>query len=177
MPLELRFDFPLINSGRIDSNKLIHFTDINVSRPIEFLIDMDNYRLQKAIEIHPNKLLGNLEQDVQNSMSNRKFTVLRRVNFYDEKNGRLFLIGRIVFKIGSELSTTSCPNDEFQPYPLVFYLSAVYCFFNLTGLSLIFRQFNCDEASGQLDEHESVCNTQPLHYSRSMTSTRHMHAQ
>jgi hypothetical protein len=55
---------------------------------------------------------------------NRKISVLRRVNFYDERNRPLFLIGRIVFKIGSRGTATPAGSrhscvDESRVYPIV----------------------------------------------------------
>jgi hypothetical protein len=220
--------------GKIDAYKLESFSNINVSRPVEFRLDLDPLRMQKSIEINPHKHLANLERESEksdtsndtnsrqaespsNSMgsssssstlssagnasessgssskvdflyqtemaSNRKLTILRRINMLDEKNRPLFLVARIIFKIGSNhsyssrrassSSTDSSSNNEqqhrasflFKSCPVILQISAVYCFFNLTGLPLVFRQYNSDEAAGQSDEHELASSNQPLLFS------------
>ena len=55
--------------------------------------------------------------------------------------------------------------SAFRPCPVLIQVSAVYCFFNLTGLPLVFRQHECEEAAGQSDEHELASSNQPLLYS------------
>ena len=76
--------------------------------------------MARVIEIHPSKHLTNINNqsesvsdttpqtnlnetsDPSNQVqSNRKLTILRRINFYDEKNRPLFLIAKIIFKIGT----------------------------------------------------------------------------
>lgn len=180
-------------NGKIDSYKLEYFSNINVSKSTELLLDLDNFRLQKSIEINPYKNLTNwssnksnnssnnnniTEQDsttpdISPNLSNRKLTILKRVNFYDEKNRPLFLIARITFKIGSGMLLNGSKNNNtdhhsdpiFNPCPIVVQISAIYCFFNLTGLPLVFRQYNCEESAGQLAEHELACSNQPLLFS------------
>lgn len=99
----------------------------------------------------------------------RKLTILKRVNFYDENNRPLFLVARITFKIGSNqlinVLDASSSSWAYKPCPIVIKISSIYCFFNLTGLPLIFRQYNCDESAGQLEEHEVACSNQPLLFS------------
>ena len=185
-----------------------------MSKQNDFLLDIDNFRMARPIEINPLKHLSNYYRNQANSptdsslsspsdsslsptsslasksetkitnansksntaanssssLANRKLTVLRRINFFDEKNRPLFLIARIIFKIGSGLLIKSSElNDRditsFNPCPILIQISAIYCFFNMTGLPLIFRQYNCDESAGQLDEHEMACNSQPLLFS------------
>lgn len=51
------------------------------------------------------------------------------------------------------------------------HILAVYCFFNLTGLPLLFRQFNCEEAAGQSEEHEMARSNQPLLFSFNETDS------
>jgi hypothetical protein len=115
--------------------------------------------------------------------SNRKLTILRRINLFDEKNRPLFLIARIIFKIGSnqnaagsrrvsnsstDSSSSYATNNSSQSLrscPVILQISAVYCFFNLTGLPLVFRQYNSDEAAGQSEEHEFASSNQPLLFS------------
>lgn len=153
LPVEFRYKFlsnrtvsgkkthEQVINGKIDAYKMEYFNSINVSRPVDVLVDIDNFRLQRAIEINPHKHLMNLnkggeadEQMAQQqgaaaqassqqvnselqqqsnskqavqassaSLSNRKLTILRRVNFYDERRRPLFLIARITYKIGSGL--------------------------------------------------------------------------
>jgi len=119
----------LIN-GKIDSNKSSSFHNINCSNAIDLYVEIDNFRMARVIEINPAKHLSNLnskakeetsttelttdrqnqkqrygdEQGTDQIQSNRKLTVLRRVNFFDEKNRPLFLIARLIFKIGSGLN-------------------------------------------------------------------------
>jgi len=120
----------LIN-GKIDSNKCSSFHNINCANAIDLYIEIDNFRMARVIEINPAKHLTNLnakskeeateltadrQQQKQKKhgdehgteanqiQSNRKLTVLRRVNFFDEKNRPLFLIARLIFKIGSGLN-------------------------------------------------------------------------
>ena len=197
LPLEFRYKFisrqdkphKEVISGKVKSNNHKSFYSLNVSKSNDFLLDIDNFRMVRPIEINAHKHLSNFyrsnpsetEENVgdanarrgsvsgssSGSLSNRKLTVLRRVNFFDEKNRPLFLIARIIFKIGSGLlvKATEQDVDFFQPCPILVQISSLYCFFNLTGLPLIFRQYNCDEAAGQLDEHEMACNSQPLLFS------------
>lgn len=205
-----------------------------MSQPAELLIEVDNFRIQKSIEINARKHLsnwspstnraadrhkstpndgsprsshsssgarraannndsgasnisagdnddlndslnggggGNTTAELNQNFYDRKLTILKRVNFYDENNRPLFLVARITFKIGSNQLLVSSSNDAasnfltYKPCPIVIRISAVYCFFNLTGLPLIFRQYNCDEAAGQLEEHEVACSNQPLLFS------------
>ena len=194
-------------NGKIDSYKLEYFSNINVSKPVELLVNIENFRIQKSIEINPGRHLSNWSSNRSNSsaninehqeaattaaaaaattvsdlgasISNRKLTILRRVNFYDDQNRPLFLIARITFKIGSgqllnnagvgKLNdgspTHHAKSEHFTPCPIIVQISAIYCIFNLTGLPLIFRQYNCNESAGQLDEHEYASNNQPLLFS------------
>lgn len=194
-------------NGKIDSYKLEYFSNINVSKPVELLVNIENFRIQKSIEINPGRHLSNWSSNRSNSnaninehqeaattaaaaaattvsdlgasISNRKLTILRRVNFYDDQNRPLFLIARITFKIGSGQLLNNAgvgklndgsptyhdKSDHFNPCPIIVQISAIYCFFNLTGLPLIFRQYNCNESAGQLDEHEYASNNQPLLFS------------
>ncbi len=190
----------LIN-GKLDANKNNNFTNINASNPIDLLLDIDNFRMSKSIEICPSKHLININKteslpmpkettttttnsEINNNprVSNKKLTINRRVSFYDETNRPLFLISRIVFKIGTGLInkkkySTSIENKKsqeseyFNPCPIVVHISAFYCFFNLTGLPLIFRQYNCDESAGQLAEHEMARSNQPLLFSFNETDS------
>lgn len=68
-------------------------------------------------------------------------------------------------KHSSDSSSSPVMSQSINPCPIVVQIAAIYCFFNLTGLPLIFRQYNCDEAAGQLDEHEIACSNQPLLFS------------
>ena len=167
LPVELRYDFNQF-SGSIDSDNMLNFHDVDVSKSVELNLQIDNYHMHKPLEINRNKLLANLAQN--NQVPDRKYTVFKRVDFYDEKKRGLFLIGRIEFRIGTDRTNGGWRANSSQEinclvYPITVYISAVYCFFNLTGLPLIFRQYNCDEASGQSDEHEFVCSSQPLLFS------------
>jgi vacuolar protein sorting-associated protein 13D len=205
LPLEFRYKFishansnsklEQIINGKIDSYNQKNFHNIDVSKQIDLLLDIDNFRIARSIEINPSKHLANFfrnqsnkeassdssdtenKNEIKNTksnflpmLSNRKLTVLRRVNFHDAKNRPLFLIAKIVFKIGSGLNIKRKNSNledvvNFNPCPITIQISSIYCFFNLTGLPLIFRQYNCDEASGQLEEHEMACNNQPLLFS------------
>lgn len=177
----------LIN-GKIDSNQCNNFNNINCNNPIDLYLEVDNFRMARIIEINPSKHLTNLRSsdkldsstdattdkpmssDSPNQIqSNRKLTILRRVNFFDEKNRPLFLIARIIFKIGTGLIATE--NISFKSCPIEVHISAVYCFFNLTGLPLLFRQYNCGEAAGQSDEHEMARSNQPLLFSFNETDS------
>jgi hypothetical protein len=176
----LKFEQNVIN-GKINSNNHKSFYNINVTKPNDFLLDIDNFRMARPMEINPHKHLSNFyrtqaanrsvssgidaadssiltsEDDTNTksetkntkvdtstanaSLSNRKLTVLRRINFYDEKQRPLFLIARIIFKIGSgllipRLMTASQDTQEdvqFTPCPIILQISSIYCFFNLTG--------------------------------------------
>lgn len=251
LPLEFRYKFASKSSksssmssddisGKIDGYKLENFANIDVARPVDFLIDLDNLHMQKSIEINPQKHLTNLAQShgaqesssshssilitsldssssnmifyfkVNNSngtasslssqqdtntkstaseLSNRRLTVLRRINLLDENNRPLFLIARIIFKVGSFSSSQQLLDERrgsntsnnsmlgyssdsesqstinFKPCPIILQVSAVYCFFNLTGLPLVFRQYNADETAGQGEEHEYASSNQPLLFS------------
>lgn len=168
-------------NGKLDANKNNHFSNINVSNPTDLLLDIDNFRMAKAIEIHAGKHLSNLSRSESSTSSKEaadlapNLTLLRRVNFYDEKNRPLFLIARIIFKTGSGLIDRAKTNDlsslSFTPCPIEVHISAVYCFFNLTGLPLLFRQYNCDESAGQLEEHEMARSNQPLLFSFNETDS------
>lgn len=187
-------------NGKIDSNKSNNFNNINCGNPIDLYLEIDNFRMARVIEINPSKHLTNISKAKEQSdsvdsnpqrtpndsfsndtanqiQSNRKLTILRRVNFYDEKNRPLFLIARIIFKIGTGLNLqNNSLNNEMDkillnPCPIEVHISAVYCFFNLTGLPLLFRQFNCDEAAGQSEEHEMARSNQPLLFSFNETDS------
>ena len=87
LPLEFRFKFlspskslkkatttttaahNVIN-GKIESYKLESFANINVSRPVEFLLDLDTLRMQKGVEINPQRHLANLAP-INNNKNNK----------------------------------------------------------------------------------------------------------
>jgi hypothetical protein len=74
-----------------------------------------------------------LDKKNQISLSNRKLTILRRVNFQDENGRPLFIIAKLVFKIGSNLNKSTKNISDTYSFPTVLQISAIYCFFNLTG--------------------------------------------
>ena len=165
-------------NGKIDANKKENFANINVSNPVDLMLELDNFRMARVIEINPGKHLNSVntknaitdnDSTEFTAWSNKKLTVLRRVNFMDEKNLPLFLIARIVFKIGTGLRSEA--DEQINPCPIDVHISAVYCFFNLTGLPLIFRQYNSTEAAGQFEEHEMARNNQPLLFSFNETDS------
>jgi hypothetical protein len=246
-------------NGKIDTYKSQNFQSIDVSSPIEFMLDIDNFRMAKTVDINPSKYLKNIpknsndgenksednnsdssinnnidelklrstnrssssssktktnnENSTTTLLPNRRLSVSRHVTFFDENNRPLILLARIVFKIGSGMlnqikkedpnstnkidsylfssltesfnssdsdklfasssSSSSSKYDSllFNAYPIVVHVSAFYCFFNLTGLPLIFKQYTCDDAAGQFEEHEMARSNQPLLFSyNSMTS-------
>ncbi len=198
LPIKQKKIETLLN-GKLDANKSNYFSNINVNNTIDLLLDIDNFRMVKSIEISPSKHLINLNKtdigisskdvttETANSvpsprLSNKKLTINRRVNFFDEKNRPLFLIARIIFKIGTGLISKNKyaasiqknkknNNEYFNPCPITIHIQAIYCFFNLTGLPLIFRQYNCDESAGQLEEHEMARSNQPLLFSFNQTDS------
>ena len=113
-------------------------------------------------------MLANGQNDRELILTNRKLTIVRRVTFFDEKNRPLSILARIIFKIGSSLNgststdtSSSIVTSAFESCPIAIHILAVYCFFNLTGLPLIFRQYTC----GQFEEHEQARSNQPLLFS------------
>ncbi len=140
--------------------------------PSKHLINVNSQQDSSTSEAQPHRTSTATESSENTQLqSNRKLTILRRVNFYDDKNRPLFLIARITFKIGTGLNSLHNNNGEttdkplFKPCPIEVHISAVYCFFNLTGLPLLFRQYNCDEAAGQSEEHEMARSNQPFLFS------------
>ncbi|RNA32522.1 vacuolar sorting-associated 13D isoform X1, partial [Brachionus plicatilis] len=83
LPIELRYFFGAF-SGRIHSDNVLNFYHVDVAKAVELNLEIDNYHMNKPLEINHNRLLANLVQS--NQVPNRKYTVFRRVNFFDENN-------------------------------------------------------------------------------------------
>jgi hypothetical protein len=54
----LKFEQNVIN-GKINSNNHKSFYNINVTKPNDFLLDIDNFRMARPMEINPHKHLSN----------------------------------------------------------------------------------------------------------------------
>ena len=181
LPIELRYKFlpvkkqqqqrsntkdpaTVSTSGRLDPYKYEQFRHLDMGETFDLLLDPDNYRMARTIEINPAKHLGNLnhqhhhpgtadsdsnshqrsnavdspstssstaaasapsavtlDHQLHNQgLTNKKLTILRRIDFVDEKSRPLFLIARIIFKIGSylllERSTAAAAPDDYGQY-------------------------------------------------------------
>ena len=170
----------VINEDKVDSYKCVYFHNIDASNSFDLAIDLDNLRMKKSLDIHPNKLISNLNSSsssgvlqtqtsttqetpisassssspqTQSSASNglNEFgSIKRHIHFIDTMDRPLILNARIVIKRGNS------SNNDHQQYacPIQIYISAPYCFFNLTGVPLVYKQAFCKEAAGQQEEHE-----------------------
>ena len=165
----------VVNEDKIDSYKCVYFHNIDASNPFDLSIKLDNLTMKKYLDIHPNKLISSLNstsassstsaQDLSSGSSSTSTSTLqhstsnltnefgsfkRHICFTDPSDRPLILTARIVVKRGNNF------NSDHQQYacPLQIYISAPYCFFNLTGLPLVYKQAFCKEAAGQEEVHE-----------------------
>jgi hypothetical protein len=189
LPNEFRFKLvshpSLSLSNKIDSFKCEYFHTVNTNNQLDLYIDLDNYIMKKPLEINVPKFLSLKTQDLlgtTNPSANttasstsspsvneytqtvNTITLKRYIHFSDTidkyaKNRPLYLTARII------LHTSSNPLSTMKTCPIQVYISASYCFFNLTGLPIIFKQASCKEAAGQSDEHEIARNNQALLFS------------
>lgn len=168
-----------ITTGKIDSYKTEYFHDVDAKHSFNLLIDLDNFKMIKPLDIQISKLIDNFNVTSQDGNYSNSRSFKRHLQFFDSQNRPLCLNARIVAKFG-----TSSPNEAKEALlqaddsflgierstslacPIKIYISATYCFFNLTGLPLIFKQaFTSKDASGQHEEHELARSNQAFLFS------------